>query len=146
MRTMAKSAPKFVLNPDKPFFVFDSRGEWHATILNSCLWDARGEYVGFVREPNKDVYTVYGEWVGNLLPDGRIVRRRVLEKQPLLSIRKLAPRRPNNLPPRAPLPPLTAELGYHYVDVLEWDPDVFKHVPGLKPDMGNDGSRSKTRQ
>jgi hypothetical protein len=26
-------------------------------------------------------------------------------------------------------------LGYHFIDVLEWDPDVFKNVPDLKMDL-----------
>ncbi len=124
-----------MIDPDKPFFVFDSRGEWHATLLNSCLWDARGEYIGFVRGPNHDVYTVYGEWIGNLTADGRIVRKRVSDRQTLLRIRKLPPPRPRNLPPRAPLPPMSADLGHHFIDVLEWDPNVFKNVPDLKKDL-----------
>ena len=36
---------------------------------------------------------------------------------------------------RAPLPPLSGDLGYHYIDVLEWDPDAFKNVPDLKQDL-----------
>jgi hypothetical protein len=132
---MSKSAKPFIVDPTQPFFIFDTRGEWHATLLDNCLWDARGDYVGFVRPPRYDVYSVYGEWLGNLMPDGRIVRKRILDQQPVLKIRKLPPPRPRNLPPRAPLPPLTAELGYLFVDVLEWDPDVFKNVPDRKSDM-----------
>jgi hypothetical protein len=132
---MAKPAKNYTIKPDEPFFVFDSHGEWHATLLNNCLWDARGDYIGFVRGANHDVYTVYGEWIGNLSPDGRIVRKRVTNRQVMLKIRKLPPPKPNNLPPRAPLPPMTADLGYHYIDVLEWDPNVFKNVPDLKPDL-----------
>ncbi|MBZ0299734.1 MAG: hypothetical protein K8J31_08345 [Anaerolineae bacterium] len=132
---MAGSVRKFTINPDEPFFVFDSRGEWHATLLNSCLWDARGEYVGFVRGTDHDVYTAFGEWIGRLSADGRIVRKRVNDRQLVLKIRKLPPPRPRNLPPRAPLPPTPAELSYSFVDVLEWDPDVFKNIPDLKADM-----------
>ena len=132
---MAKSTSKLIIKPDEPFFIFDSSGEWHATLLNNCLWDARGEYIGFVRGPNFDVYTVYGQWIGNLSQDGRIIRKRTNDRQPMLKIRKLAPPKPRNLPPRAPLPPLTGDLGYHLIDVLEWDPDVFKHVPDLKADL-----------
>lgn len=127
--------PKFIIDPNKPFFIFDTHGEWHATLLNGCLWDARGEYLGFVRGPNHDVYTVYGQWIGNVSEDGRIVRKRVHQRQPMLKIRKLRPPKPQNLPPRAPLPPLTGDLGHNFVDVLEWDPHVFNHVPDLKEDL-----------
>lgn len=134
---MIKSDPqsKFVIDPNKPFFIFDTRGEWHATLINGCLWDARGDYMGFVRGENHDVYTLHGEWVGNLTRDGRIVRRRVTERQPLLKIRRLRPDKPKNLPARAPLPPHHAELAHTMIDVLDWDPDVFKNVPDLKTDM-----------
>lgn len=131
---MANGA-KFTIKLDEPFFIFDTHGEWHATLLNNCLWDSRGEYIGFVRGPNYDVYTAYGQWIGNLSPDGRIVRKRTHQRQPMLKIRKLRPPKPQNLPPRAPLPPLTADLGYQLVDVLEWDPEVFDNVPDLKEDM-----------
>lgn len=132
---MATASGNFVINPDEPFFVFDTHGEWHATVLNNCLWDARGEYIGFVRGQNHDVYTAFGEWIGNLSQDGRVVRRRVSDRQTVLRVRKLAPPKPKNLPPRAPLPPMTGDLGYHYIDVLEWDPDAFKNVPDLKMDL-----------
>ncbi len=125
---MSKSKNTLNIDPSQPFFIFDTRGEWHATLLENCLWDARGDYVGFVRPPRYDVYSIDGRWIGNLTPDGRIIRKRMLDKQPTLKIRKLTPARPRNLPPRAPLPPLTADLGYHYVDVLEWDPDALKNT------------------
>lgn len=132
---MATTSGSFTVNPNEPFFIFDTHGEWHATLLNNCVWDARGDYIGFVRGPNHDVYTAFGEWIGNLSKDGRIVRRRVKDRQMVLKVRKLPPPRPKNLPPRAPLPPLSGDLGYHYIDVLEWDPDAFKNVPDLKQDL-----------
>lgn len=131
-----KNKKTLVVDPAKPFFIYDTQGDWHATLLSGCLWDARGEYIGFVRGENYDVYTTYGEWIGNLSPDGRIVRKRSQPSQPLLKIRRLRPPKPNNLPPRAPLPPLTSDLGYHLIDVLDWDPDVFKNVPDTKHGLG----------
>lgn len=126
----------FTIDTRKPFFVYDTRGEWHATLIDGCLWDARGDYIGFVRGENHDVYTAYGEWVGNLAKDGRIVRKRNLYERPkLLNDRPARPAKPTNLPPRAPLPPLTGDLGYSLIDVLDWDPDIFKNVPDVKPDL-----------
>jgi hypothetical protein len=132
---MADAGRKPTINPDEPFFIFDSRGEWHATLLNNCLWDARGEYIGFVRGAEYDVYTAYGQWIGNLAPDGRIIRKRTKDQRAILKIKKLPPPRPANLPPKAPLPRMSGDLGYHYIDVLEWEPNVFDHVPDLKTDL-----------
>lgn len=132
---MASSRRKLPIKPNEPFFIFDTHGEWHATLLNNCLWNARGEYIGFVRGTDFAVYTAYGEWIGNLTADGRVVRKRANNRQPILKIRKLCPRKPQNLPPRAPLPPLTGDLGYQFIDVLEWDPEVFDNVPDLKDDL-----------
>lgn len=134
---MEKKKKQFNIDPRKPFFIYDTRGDWHATLLNGCLWDSRGEYLGFVRGEDHDVYTAHGEWIGNLSVDGRIVRKRVHQSQPLLKIRRLRPPKPQNLPPRAPLPPLTGDLGYHLIDVLDWDPDIFKNVPDNKTGLGS---------
>jgi hypothetical protein len=127
----------FKIDTNKPFFIFDTHGEWHATLIGGCIWDCRGEYVGFVRGENYDVYTEFGEWIGNLTKDGRIIRKRVLnERRPVFKDRPQRPAaKPKNLPPRAPLPPLTGDLGYHMIDVLDWDPDAFKNVPDLKDDL-----------
>jgi hypothetical protein len=133
---MASKGKTFTIDPSTPFFIFDTRGEWHATLIAGCLWDCRGDYVGFVRGENHDVYTAFGEWIGNLTKDGRIIRRRVLnERQTLFKDRPQRPQKPKNLPPRAPLPPLTGDLDYHYIDVLDWDPEVFKSVPDMKSDL-----------
>lgn len=128
---------RFIIDPNKPFFIYDTSGDWHATLINGCLWDARGDYIGFVRGENYDVFTSFGEWIGNLSRDGRIVRKRVPPRQPLLKVRRLRPPKPSNLPPRAPLPPMVADLGHHLIDVLDWDPDVFKTVPDQKSDLGD---------
>ncbi|HEX2908016.1 MAG TPA: hypothetical protein VHO69_14195, partial [Phototrophicaceae bacterium] len=82
-----------------------------------------------------DVYTTLGEWVGNLWPDGRIIRKRNYERPPLLKDCPAKPTKPQKMPARAPLPPMSAELGFDKVDVLEWDEDVFKNVSDLMPDM-----------
>jgi hypothetical protein len=137
---MAKSAPAFVIRPSKPFCVYDSNGVWHATVVNFCIWDLQGEYIGFVRGSHHDVYTAHGEWIGCLTADGRVVRERFYEQQPLLELKKLHPPRPRNLPPRAPKAPRATKLDYHYVDVLEWDPDAFRSLPNPKSDLSYDVS------
>lgn len=129
------AAKPFRIDPDKPFFVYDTRGDWHAVKIGVYLYDTRGEYIGFVRGTNHDVYTSAGEWVGNLWPDGRIIRKRVYDRPPLVKDHPPKPGKPDKFPARAPLPPMSSELGFDKVDVLEWDEDVFKRVSDLVQDM-----------
>ncbi|GIL13602.1 MAG: hypothetical protein DWB42_07720 [Chloroflexi bacterium] len=129
------SARKFTIDPNKPFFVYDTKGDWHAVKIGEYLWDTRGEYIGFVRGETHDVYTTAGEWVGNLWPDGRIIRKRTYDRPPLLKDRPPKPAKPQNFPARAPLPPMCSELGFDKIDVLDWDDEVFKRVSDLVPDM-----------
>src|SRR5215204_4645827 len=98
---------RFTMDPAKPFFIYDTGGEWHATIFAWNIFDGRGDYIGFIRNETYDVYTTSGEWIGNVIPDGRIVRNKNVDRPPLL--KKLPPKPPKpKLPPRAPLPPMNA--------------------------------------
>ena len=127
---------KFDIDPNKPFFIFDTRGDWHAIVLNQYIFDTRGEYIGFIRGEDRDVYTTIGEWIGNLWADGRIVRKRSTEQsRPLLKELPPKPSKPEKLPARAHLPPMFAELGFDKIDVLEWDDEVFKRVSDKLSDM-----------
>ena len=127
---------KFDIDPNKPFFIFDTRGDWHATLLNPFIFDTRGEYLGFIRGEDNDVYTTIGEWIGNLWADGRIIRKRSTEKsRELLKDLPPKPSKPDKLPARAHLPPMFAELGFDKIDVLEWDDQIFKRVSDKLSDM-----------
>jgi hypothetical protein len=128
---------KFVIDASKPFFIFDTRGDWHATIFDHSIFDTRGEYIGFIRGEDHDVYTTIGEWIGNLWADGRIIRKRSTEqRRPLLKDLPPKPAKPEKIPARAPLPAMFAELGFDKIDVLEWDDEVFKRVSDMQSDMG----------
>jgi hypothetical protein len=124
----------FTIDPTKPFYVFDTPGEWHAVVLHHYIFDTRGEYVGFVRGENHDVFTSSGEWIGVLIRDGRIIRKRGSPRPPLLRDLPPKPPKPVNFPARAPLPPQTGDLGFDKVDVLDEDPEVFKRLSDLTPD------------
>jgi hypothetical protein len=124
----------FVIDPAKPFFIFDTRGEPHGIKLGDYLYDMRGEYMGYVRGPNYDVYTGSGEWIGNIIPDGRIVRKRTADRKPL-ETRRPQPQPRIRITQRVPLPPMTADLGFNTIDVLEWDEDIFKRISDLAPDI-----------
>jgi hypothetical protein len=118
---------------DKPFFIFDTHGDWQATRMGNLLFDTRGEYIGFVVET--DVYKADGEWVGQISRDNRIVRKRAGQRKPAIPNPPAKPPKPTNLPARAPLPPMPSELSYDIIDVMEEDPEIFKRVSDLKKDM-----------
>jgi len=126
---------KFTIDPKKPFYIYDTRGDWLATVIDNKIWDLRGDYIGFIQGEEHDVYTAVGEWIGNLIQDGRIVRKRNYQRRPLLEDVPAKPNKPESLPARAPLPPMGADLGFTYIDVLDWDPDVFKRLSDLIPDQ-----------
>jgi hypothetical protein len=124
----------FVIDPNKPFYIYDTAGDWQAIKFGYFIFDTRGEYIGFCINDVHDVYTAGGEWIGNLIPDGRIVRKRTAPRLPLYKHLPPKPAKPEKLPARAPLPPQTADLGFDKIDVLEWDPEIFKRLSDLTPD------------
>ncbi len=128
---------RFTIDPAKPFFIFDTAGEWHATALNWYIFDQRGDYIGFIRNESYDVYTTSGEWIGSLYADGRIIRNRNVDRPPLLKQLPAKPPKPK-LPARSPLAPLPGDLGFSKLDVLEWDPEIFKRISDLTPDAGEE--------
>jgi hypothetical protein len=120
-------------SPDKPVFIFDTHGDWQATRMGQFIFSSRGEYVGYVE--GEDVYKQDGEWLGRLSKDGRILRKRSERRTALHPHPPAKPPKPGNLPARAPLPPMMAELTYSIVDVLEEDPDILKRISDLRPDI-----------
>lgn len=127
-----KPQPKAQPPAEKPFFIFDTHGDWHATKIGNVIWSSRGEYIGYVE--GEDVYKRDGEWIGRLSKDGRILKKRSEMRRELHPNPLPAPAKPQ-LPARAPLPPMMAELNFSTVDVLDEDPDIFKKISDLRPDM-----------
>jgi hypothetical protein len=125
---------KFTIDPNKPFFIFDTRGEVHGIKQGDYLFDMRGDYIGYLVGDEYDVYTIYGEWIGNLWPDGRIVRKRTAQRKPLM-VERPPKQAKIRVTARVPLPPMTGDLGFDKIDVLEWDDEVFKRVSDLLPDQ-----------
>jgi hypothetical protein len=118
---------------EKPYFIFDTYGDWHATKLGNHIFDTRGEYIGFLE--GEDVYTADGEWVGRLSRDNRIIRKRTEQRRPLHPSPPPRPPKPDDLPARAPLAPMPSELTFDLIDVLEEDPETFKRISDLRKDL-----------
>jgi hypothetical protein len=126
-------AKKNIKDPNKPAFIFDTYGDWQATKIGNYLFSPRGEYIGYVED--EDVYKRDGEWIGRLSKDGRILRKRTERRREFHPNPPAVPPRPEKLPPRAPLPPMMAELNFSTIDVLEEDPGIFKQISDLRPDI-----------
>ncbi len=125
---MSRPATKF-----EGRFIWNTHGDWIATLVGGHLWDPAGNWIGWVE--GEDVYKADGEWVGTLSRDGRILRRRSELRHDLHPHIPPMPPKPD-LPALPPLPPLFAELSHSVVDVLERDPDIFKRLSDRRPDMG----------
>lgn len=111
--------------------IYSTSGDWVALLEGHWLYDTHGEWIGWLE--GRDVYTRDGEWVGFLSADGRILRERIRKQRPL---RPVPPAPPKIRPPATvPLPPLFAELPWNLLDVFEEEPEVFRFVSELRPDM-----------
>lgn len=116
----------------KPEYIYNTKGDWEATRLGDHIYNLRGDWIAWLDA--SDVFTLDGEYVGWLSRDHRILRKRVKPSMPLRNDLPSHPGKPD-LPARAPLPPMFAELAYSEVDMFEWDPDVFKRTSDLRPDL-----------
>jgi hypothetical protein len=116
----------------EPLFIYSTAGDLEATRFGDYIFDLRGEWVAWT--DGSEVFTCDGEYVGFLSRDHRILRKRVKPSLPLRDDIPPYPGKPD-LPARAPLPPMFAELSYSEVDMFEWDPDVFRRTSDLRPDL-----------
>ncbi len=116
----------------KPQYIWNTAGDWVATRAGDHIWDLTHTWVAWL--DGDDVYTPDGEWVGKLSRDSRILRKRT-DRKPAL--RTDVPKKPDkpDLPGRAPLPPMFSELDYSTIDVLEEEPDIFRRISSMRPDM-----------
>jgi hypothetical protein len=106
--------------------IYSSRGEAEAYLAFPYLFNRGGEWIGWVT-PQKEVYSVLGNYVGFLTGEPRIVRKRGEDAtRPRLKI----PPHPNRLatPSHTPLAPLMGDLTHSLVDVLAEEPERLHTV------------------
>jgi hypothetical protein len=106
------------MNSTQPRLIplYTSRGDAEAFLLYPYLFNRTGEWVGFVT-PKRKVYSVFGEYVGMLTDERRIIRKRATST---LTPRLTPPPPPQKVYPPAtiPLPPMMSELNLSLIDVL----------------------------
>jgi hypothetical protein len=101
--------------------IYSSRGEVEAFLVFPYLFNKSGEWIGWVN-PQREVYSVRGAYVGALTNDPRIVRQRSdAAIRPYLKV----PPHPGrlNTPASLPLAPLMSDLTLSLVDVLVEEPE-----------------------
>jgi hypothetical protein len=106
--------------------IYSSRGEVDAYLVFPYLFNRSGEWIGWV-PPQKEVYSVLGNYVGFLTGDPRIVRKRT--EDTTRPRRKVPPvPRRLNTPAHTPLAPLMSDLTQGLVDVLVEEPERLHTV------------------
>lgn len=106
--------------------IFSSRGEVEAFLVFPYLFNRNGEWIGCVT-PQREVYSVLGNYVGSLTSDPRIVRPRAADtSRPRLKVS--APPGRLTTPATLPLAPLMSDLTHSVVDVLLEEPERLHTV------------------
>jgi len=116
---MSQSQPRIIP-------IFSSRGEVDAFLVFPYLFNRSGEWIGWVT-PQREVYSVLGNYVGFLTNDPRIVRKR---SDNVTKPRLKVPAQPRRLitPATTPLAPLMSDLSQSLVDVLVEEPQRLHTV------------------
>jgi hypothetical protein len=111
---------------DRIIPIYSSRGEVDAYLVFPYLFNRSGEWIGWVT-PQKEVYSVLGNYVGFLTNDPRIVRKRA---EDATRPRQKAPPIPRRLitPAHTPLAPLMSDLPHGLVDILAEEPERLHTV------------------
>jgi hypothetical protein len=101
--------------------IYDSRGDVDAFLAFPYLFNRNGEWIGWVT-PQREVYSVLGNYVGTLTSDPRIVRNR---SENAIRPRLHVPPHPGRLttPATLPLAPLMGDLTHSVVDILLEEPE-----------------------
>jgi hypothetical protein len=106
--------------------IYSSRGEADAYLVFPYLYNRSGEWIGWVT-PQREVYSVIGNYVGFVTGDPRIVRKRAEDD---LRPHQKPPPPPRRLttPAFTPLAPLLSDLPHSLVDVLAEEPERLHTV------------------
>lgn len=111
--------------------IYTTRGDVGAILLYPNLFNLLGEWIGWV-SANRKIYSVHGQYVGNLTNDPRIFRKiEAVYDEP----EHIPPNRPSciRVPAAFPLAPMMPELPMGMMDVLDDAPELLSPTDyGLK--------------
>lgn len=101
--------------------IYSTKGDAEAFLQYPYLFNRNGEWIGFAT-PNREVYSVLGEYVGALTNDPRIISKRATATlKPRLQPPPAPPK--VQLPATIPLAPMMSELTLSLIDVLMEAPE-----------------------
>lgn len=104
--------------------IYSTRGDVEAFLVYPHLYNRTGDWVGFV-QPNREVYSVLGYYVGELSNDKRILRKRSMDETKERIKPPPAPSNRLRSPATTPLPPMMAELPHSVIDIFEDMPELL---------------------
>lgn len=107
--------------------IYSTRGDVETFLVYPHLYNRSGDWVGFV-QPNREVYSVMGYYIGELSNDKRILRKRSMDETKSRIKPPPAPAGRLISPATLPLPPMMRELPYSMIDVLEELPELLHTV------------------
>jgi hypothetical protein len=101
--------------------IYTSRGDAEAFLVYPYLYNRMGEWIGWVTF-DRQVYSVFGDYVGEMTAEPRIIRKRITAS---LRAHKNPPLPPEHIlvPPTIPLAPMMADLRFGVMDVLLEEPE-----------------------
>lgn len=106
--------------------IYSSRGEVDAYLVFPYLFNRSGEWIGWVT-PQREVYSVLGNYTGFLTNDPRIVRKRA-DDEVRPHMKPPPPPRRLITPAFTPLAPLMSDLPHSLVDILAEEPERLHTV------------------
>ena len=107
--------------------LFAWAGAWAGFIYNGILFDARGEFIGYLE--GLDVWGADGQYLGELVEGSYVLRRdTAMSRMPRMA--RMAPIPPMKASPQMPRMPKVPRVGYS--DVLDRQP-----AEPQSPDAGN---------
>jgi hypothetical protein len=117
-------------------YIFSTRGDVEAFLVYPYLYNRQGEWIGFV-QPNREVFSVLGYYVGELSDDKRILRKRSMDETRERIKPPPAPASRLRTPASMPLPPMMRELPHSMIDVFEDMPERLHTLDAgeLKEDL-----------
>ena len=103
--------------------IYTTRGDLGGFLVYPYIYNPQGEWIGWVAS-DRQVFSVYGHFVGVLNDDPRIFR--TLERSNRLPTRQPPPEPPPIRPPaHVPLAPQMSEVPLNIIDVLDEAPELM---------------------
>lgn len=101
--------------------IYTTKGDAEAFLVYPYIYNRIGEWIGWIT-PEREIYSVIGQYVGFLGNGPRILRKRAIE---ISTNQQTPPSKPPKVYPPAtvPLAPMMAELNHSEIDVLQDEPE-----------------------